>query len=470
MAFNTLPFLVFILLFFGFWPLVRNRRNAKYLFLVLSSLTFYGWWDWRFIFLILFSGIIDFIAGLAMKKYPGRSGLFLNFSVIVNLLSLGIFKYGGFVADQISQVLTWFSIDINLKASLPEFTLILPVGISFYTFQSMSYTIDVYKRRLEPTKNILLFFSYLVLFPQLVAGPIIRARDFINQLAVQRRVSSLQFWNGIKLIITGYFQKAVLADNLAILVNYSFAETPIINGGHWWIVMISFALQIYFDFHGYSQIARGLAKLMGFHFKMNFNHPYRAQSFRDFWNRWHISLSTWFRDYVYIPLGGSKKGKLRAHINMWVTMVLSGLWHGASTNFILWGGYHAFLLSCERLIGGRLPIVQKNQFVFIRWILTISLVLIGWIFFRASSVGQALDIIRAMLNMKIESSFFQEFRNPLIFLVVGALYILGDGYKGLQIRLRSTKFNLIEPIQYATMIAAIIFFRGPEQEFIYFQF
>ena len=243
--------------------------------------------------------MVDYFSAIIIEKQPKRAKFYLILSLCVNLASLSVFKYSTFIASQIETLFQFADVIIDLKKELPPFTLILPVGISFYTFQSMSYTIDVYNGKLKPTPNILHFFSYLVMFPQLVAGPIVRAKDFLQQLAQKREVSTLTFWNGIKLILLGYFQKTVLADNLGVFVNEAFSGVDNGNGLYWWVVMSCFAFQIYFDFSGYSQIARGLAKLMGYHFKMNFNHPYLSISMKDFWSRWHISLSTWFRDYIY---------------------------------------------------------------------------------------------------------------------------------------------------------------------------
>ncbi len=471
MSFNSLPFLVFILFFFLFWPILKKKKNIRYLYLVTSSFIFYGWWDWRFLFLIVFSGFIDFFAAKLINNNRKQAKLFLILSLLVNLLSLSVFKYSVFLAEQLENIFQLVSISIKLKERLPEFTYILPIGISFYTFQSMSYTIDVYKKTLKPTNNVLHFFAYLIMFPQLVAGPIVRAKDFLEQLNQNRKISTFEFWNAIKLIIIGYFQKTVIADNLGVFVDNAFAGVNNQSGLYWWVVMICFAFQIYFDFSGYSQIARGLAKLMGYHFKMNFNHPYLAVSLKDFWNRWHISLSTWFRDYVYIPLGGSKKGKLKSHINMWMTMLLSGLWHGANINFILWGGFHALGLSMERILGSSFAKRKIRINEFIAGILVTIYVLIGWVFFRSSSIEQIGTIINQMFDINFNYNFIRENLNAFVFLLI-AFVIEGGYYLQKQINWleKFNKLKHIEVLQYSLMICSIVFFRGPEQEFIYFQF
>jgi D-alanyl-lipoteichoic acid acyltransferase DltB (MBOAT superfamily) len=471
MAFNSLPFLVFILLFFLFWPWFKRKYNLKFLFIVISSFILYGWWDWRFLFLILFSGFVDFFAARAIGSDPKRAKFWLVLSVVVNLASLSLFKYSTFFATQLEHLSAYFSIPVNLVENLPEFTYILPVGISFYTFQSMSYTIDVYRGKLKPTTNVVHFFSYLVMFPQLVAGPIVRAKDFLYQLKKNRLVSGIEFWNGIKLIILGYFQKTVLADNLGVFVDNAFAGVNNGFGLYWWVVMLCFSFQIYFDFSGYTQIARGLAKLMGYHFKMNFNHPHLAVSLRDFWGRWHISLSTWFRDYVYIPLGGSRKGKLRSHLNLWATMLLSGLWHGAQLNFVLWGAYHGVILSLERILKKSF---SKNNLMMpkiVNWGITMVLVLIGWVLFRATSSSRIVQIIKGLFVFDFTSNFIRSYLDSMVFLVIAMAY---EGFyplfKKYRISRMSSKNSYFEPFVYAVCIAAILFFRGPEKEFIYFQF
>ncbi|WP_177190007.1 MBOAT family O-acyltransferase [Flagellimonas taeanensis] len=439
--------------------------------LVIGSFVFYGWWDWRFLFLIIFSGLVDFVSAILINRYRNKARIFLVLSILVNVGILGVFKYSSFIAEQIDHLFQFISYPFSLKDKIPGFALILPVGISFYTFQSMSYTIDVYRGKLEPTKNILHFFSYLAMFPQLVAGPIVRAKDFLKQLKVNRKVSAIEFWNGIKLIIIGYFQKTVLADNLGVLVDNAFAGIDNGMGIYWWIVMSCFAFQIYFDFNGYSQIARGLAKLMGYHFKMNFNHPYIALSLKDFWTRWHISLSTWFRDYVYIPLGGSKKGEIRSHANMWVTMTLSGLWHGAQINFILWGMYHSAALSIERLANKFFTPIFKLNFSILKWSATLFAVLVGWVFFRASSIDQIVFVLNGMFTPNLNFDFLNVNKDPILFLVIAILIeIVFIFLKNNKILKRVSKNLVVETLTYAILICSILFLRGPEKEFIYFQF
>jgi alginate O-acetyltransferase complex protein AlgI len=471
MLFNSLIFLVFGAVFFAIWPWVKKFQKSKLITLIIASFIFYGWWDWRFLFLIIFSGCIDFIAGLKMAQQPTRKKFYLILSILGNIGSLAIFKYSGFIAENFDFVLEAIGVSMRIQDNIPDFALILPVGISFYTFQSMSYTIDIYKGKLEPTKNIYLFFAYLSMFPQLVAGPIIRARDLIPQLQQYRPVNEVQRWHGLKLIIIGFFKKVVLADNLGTMVNWAFRdEVPYESTSYWWIIAIAFSLQIYYDFSGYTDIARGLAKWMGFHFKMNFNHPYISISIREFWQRWHISLSTWFRDYVYIPLGGSQKGKLYAHIFMWITMLISGLWHGAAWTFIIWGAIHAFFVTIERLT--KWPKYVHKYFIgkIFSWVFVFVQVVIAYVFFRAISFDQGWEITKVMFDFNTIHYEFKDI-NQLIFFGLAIIFeiILVVNTKFIPVHNNRTR-TFFEILIYAVLIVMIIFFRGPEAEFIYFQF
>lgn len=468
MLFNSLTFLVFALVFFVLWPWMARRDNTRWGFLVAASFVFYGWWDWRFLFLILFSGLVDFIAGLAMEKRPAHRKTWLWISLAANLGSLGIFKYSGWLAEVLDRWSAAMGRDLSLMDRIPEFALILPVGISFYTFQSMSYTLDIYRGRLRPTANPLLFFAYLSMFPQLVAGPIIRARDLLGQLRTHRPPDAQRVWHGFRLVVTGLFQKMVLADHMGVMVDHAFQRPdPPSSALFHWAVMLAFAFQIYFDFSGYSQIARGLAKWMGLHFKMNFNHPYLATSLRDFWGRWHISLSQWFRDYVYIPLGGNRHGAARALFHLWIAMLLSGLWHGANSTFLAWGACHALFLSLERLAGPvwfRLPGWVRHPVV-------MSQVLVAWVFFRAESMEQAWRVLGEMFSPCRMEPWGLDRVDSLVFLFLALVF---EGAYALTRVWRPWRRLLAHPlfqsVETGVLLAACVFFRGPEQEFIYFQF
>ncbi|MCB9094337.1 MAG: MBOAT family protein [Halobacteriovoraceae bacterium] len=475
MLFNSIVFLFFLAVFFGLWPILGKKNNSRWVFITLASFVFYGWWDWRFIGLIIFSGLIDYFAGLAIEKNPSQSKKYLLLSLGVNLGTLVAFKYSLFFAENLNFVFNIFGSTIDFKNSIPLFFQILPVGISFYTFQSMSYTIDIYRGELKPTKNIWHFFSYLSMFPQLVAGPIVRAKDLLPQLLSKNKTTEKIRWEGTRLIVHGFFKKMVIADNLAPIVNESF-NSPELNTSSlvWWTVMISFAYQIYCDFSGYSDIARGLAKWMGYEFNLNFNYPYRSRSFKEFWQRWHISLSSWFRDYVYIPLGGSQThSKLRKDFNMWTTMLLSGLWHGAAWNFIIWGALHAFYLQFERLTS--YPHKLKKNFLtkLLLHIFILVQVLVAWVFFRAHSAGQALEILGMMFSFSGRLTTTLGNNGSIVLLIVIAreffCYFAKDRTLASYVK---NKFlsNVLEVAIVILMVVLTVFFRGPGSEFIYFQF
>jgi alginate O-acetyltransferase complex protein AlgI len=347
----------------------------------------------------VFSGLIDYFAGYGIDRFPSRRKLMLVFSIIGNIGSLAIFKYSRFIAQNIDALSGALGITARLSPSIPIFLTSVPVGISFYTFQSMSYTIDVYRGQFRATKNILHFFAYLSLFPQLVAGPIVRARDLLPQLARLKKPTAQQKWEGLQLVIQGYFKKVVIADNLAPIVNAAFGATALQSSTpFWWLMVTMFSIQIYCDFSGYSDIAIGLAKWMGYDFALNFNHPYISKTLREFWGRWHISLSTWFRDYVYIPLGGSRVSKIKYYRNIWLTMLISGLWHGASWTFVVWGAFHALSLSIERYFRWPDKLMERKIGAFLSTIITLTTVWIAWVFFRSQSIDQAWTIIGHMLS------------------------------------------------------------------------
>ncbi len=479
MLFNSLIFIFFALVFFSLWAVVKKHTQIRLIWITLASMFFYGWWDWRFLFLIIISGLIDYGAALFMTRHPNRRKLWLIFSITGNLLSLSIFKYSGFFAQNLSKLMALAGIHVDFLDAIPNFFLITPVGISFYTFQSMSYTLDVYRKEIKPTKNIWLFFAYLSMFPQLVAGPIVRAQSIIPQL-VNPLKNKEEYWEGAKLIIKGYFKKMVIADNLAPLVVSAFSKADVVNSSnYWWGVIAAFAFQIYCDFSGYTDIARGLGKWMGLEIPINFNHPYLANSLKNFWQRWHISLSSWFRDYVYISLGGNRNGKFRSDVNMWITMLLSGLWHGANWTYVIWGAWHALFLSLERvlkkLFGPVFKSLQKisflNTFGRVGSVLLVVIVSwTGWVFFRANSFNQAVKILKVMYSF--------HFTHAHVFNLNLWVYLGIMVFREITVALKIDRFwpytkpsfSVVEAVFYGLLIAVIVFFRGNGAEFIYFQF
>ena len=376
MLFNTTTFLQFFLAFLFGYYLCRNKLAARNALIVASSYLFYGWWDYRFLVLLFFSTLLDYIAARRIETttHPRARTLWLLASITGNLGILGFFKYWNFFAESTAALCS------SVGWTLHPFTLniILPVGISFYTFQTMSYTIDVYRRRITAETNLITFASFVSFFPQLVAGPIERATSLLPQFRETRTITQADIETGIWLMAWGLFKKVVVADNLAPLVDQIFSGTPA-GGAVVTLGTLAFAMQIYGDFSGYSDIARGLARLLGFHLMVNFRTPYFAADLRDFWSRWHISLSTWLRDYLYIPLGGSRAGPARTATNLMITMTLGGLWHGAAVPFLLWGLWHGVALGWQRSfarLGFRVPWL-------IRFIATQLVVQYGWLLFRS---------------------------------------------------------------------------------------
>jgi alginate O-acetyltransferase complex protein AlgI len=474
MSFCSLEFLVFFAAFIAAWPLMRRGRNRRWAYLTAASFFFYGWWDWRFCFLLAGSGLIDYAAALGIARWPGRRRLLLAVSVLGNLGSLAVFKYLDFGIGNLNGLLGM----LGVHAQVPAAHLILPVGISFYTFQSMSYTIDVYRGRLTPTRNPLHFFAYLSMFPQLVAGPIVRAADLIPQLEQAPPTTEAARWDGLRLIVFGYFKKMVVADNLAAVVNAAFgAAEPLHSSLFWWMVAAMFGMQIYCDFSGYSDIARGLARWMGYDFPLNFDHPYIAASFRDFWTRWHISLSSWFRDYLYIPLGGSRKGAVYGHLAMWITMLASGLWHGANWTFVIWAALHAAYLSAERLTRWPQRLARLPGGRHAAVLAVFGLTTVAWVFFRATSLGQAAEIVRLMFSntathaAAIGALVGWQIRAAVLLMAAMMLRQLW-----FHLRLNERQWNwprlgrLLEPAALAVLAVGCCYFRGDTNAFIYFQF
>ncbi len=468
MQFNSLEFLFFCVIFFALWPWLCVGNNRRWAFLTVASFVFYGWWDWRFVLLLVGNGLIDFYAADAIVRWPAAKKFWLMLSLVGNLGSLAVFKYLNFLTVNANHLLSFF----GAETQVPLTNLLLPVGISFYTFQSMSYTIDVYRGDLKPTHNVLHFFAYLALFPQLVAGPIVRAADLLPQLMSAPPVTEEMRWRGTQLIAVGLFKKMVIADSVALAANRAFGSSEL-DGGclFWWLATAAFAVQIYCDFSGYSDIARGLANWMGYEFCVNFDHPYSASSLREFWSRWHISLSTWFRDYVYIPLGGSRQGALRSHVNMWVTMIISGIWHGANWTFVAWGAFHALFLSVERLTCFPERLMKIPGGRVLATLVTLMLVLVSWVFFRAENITQAMGIITTMFHLSTFRWRDIELLNTRA-VVFTVLFLLAELLSPLRLKL-PTRIVLpirLQPAWIALVLVSCVYFRGPGGAFIYFQF
>lgn len=447
------------------WPLARARHQVRWVTITAFSLVFYGWWDWRFLFLLLGTGGLDFGAALLIERRPAWRRSLLWVSIVSNIGVLAGFKYLGFGLDSLALLL-----DIPPQARSWAHEIILPVGISFYTFQSLSYTIDVYRGNIRAVHNPWHFLAYLSMFPQLVAGPIVRATDLIPQLATPGHYNAANRLWGLRVAAWGYLKKVVVADNVAPIVNDAFAATPELGLG-WWAVAALFAIQIYCDFSGYSDIACGIARWMGYQFPQNFRQPYAAAGPREFWSRWHITLSTWFRDYVYIPLGGSRMGAARTTLNQAFTMIVSGLWHGANWTFVCWGAFHGALLIIERVVRGDRPEPLRGAPRIVAIVLTLAAVLIGWVVFRAESMGQANVVVKQMLAFR--TAPLPWIALPSVWLAVGVMSL--GAVHAWVVGKRSTLHVGLWPVwaQSTAIVVALwagVFLRGPGSDFIYFQF
>ena len=407
MLFNSFDFLLFLPIVFLLYWFVFKSRKIQNLFLVAASYVFYGWWDWRFLFLIAITSICSYASGILLERYEGRRKWqwMVSFAnITLNLLILGVFKYYNFFMESfeglfrsIGYQIDWVTLDV-----------ILPVGISFYTFQALSYTIDVYKKKLPATHDIVEFFAYICFFPQLVAGPIERATNLLPQFQHSRTFNYDRAVDGGKQILWGFVKKILIADRCAIIVDFYWNQYQEIPGLTLLILGVLFTFQIYCDFSGYSDIAIGCAKLFGIQLTKNFDNPYFSRSIPEFWRRWHISLMTWFRDYIYIPLGGSRCSKWKVIRNVFIVWGVSGLWHGADWTFVCWGLFHATLLSFYIILGINskykhivafghyLPTIREAM----QMIVTFFFVVIGWIIFRSDSMSQASGFLQSICTNK----------------------------------------------------------------------
>lgn len=388
------PVFLFLFLPFTLFIYYLLPQKAKNLFLLLVSLCFYTWGEKELVILIILSTLIDYSCGLIIQNGRRKVGLIL--SIVFNLGILAYFKYSGFVFTNLVDFLGWFN--VSLKDAYAFSNIALPLGISFYTFQTMSYTIDVYRGEVKANKNLIEFATYVTSFPQLIAGPIVRYKTIAKELS-HRKVTPLLMSQGIERFIIGLAKKMLVANNCALLADNIFnLHHDNLSAGLAWLGVIAYSFQIYFDFSGYSDMAIGLGKLLGFNFPENFNYPYTATSIREFWKRWHITLSTWFRDYLYIPLGGNRRSNTRTYINLFVVFFLTGLWHGANWTFIIWGLFHGLLIVIERLGFG--AVLKKIPKALAHFYLIFS-ICISWVFFRSDTLTEALHYINAMFSFQI---------------------------------------------------------------------
>ncbi len=413
MTFTTFTFLVFLATVFSVYWLLKGR-TARNILLVAASYGFYAWWDYRFCILMLISTLVDFGAGIGIDKArrPALRKLLLLASVLCNLGMLGFFKYFNFFSHNFVQLAD----SLGFNVDYVTLRIVLPVGISFYTFQTMSYTIDIYRGKMRATTRIIDYAAYVSFFPQLVAGPIERATNLLGQFTSPRRFHQKKAVDGLREILWGLFKKMVIADNLATIVDTTFANYAEAGGVALVLATVCFAFQIYYDFSAYSHIAIGTARLFGFELMRNFAHPYFSQSLTEFWRRWHISLSTWFRDYVYIPLGGSRVSRWRRILNVMLTFTISGLWHGASWNFAIWGGVNGAATLMEGLWRKQNPLratdcpagksLIPSLASIARILMTFTIICVTWIFFRVRRLPVAIDVFRSILRDVFATSVF----------------------------------------------------------------
>lgn len=482
MLFNSIDFAVFLPVVFVLYWFVTNRNlKLQNLLIVAASYLFYGWWDWRFLSLIIFSTLVDYTfgRGLATEENKIKRRILLWTSIVVNLGFLGFFKYYNFFLDNFVSAFSFFGTSINANS----LNIILPVGISFYTFQTLSYTIDVYKRKLEPTKDFIAFSAFVSFFPQLVAGPIERATNLLPQFYAKRNFDYSKAVDGMRQILWGLFKKIVIADNCAQYANIIFNNSSDYTGSTLVLGALFFTFQIYGDFSGYSDIAIGTSRLFGFDLMRNFNFPYFSRDIAEFWRRWHISLSTWFRDYLYIPLGGSKGGLWMKIRNTFIIFIVSGFWHGANWTFIVWGALNAvyFLpLLLTNTNRNNLDIIAQGKIFpgvkeLTSMILTFSLTVFAWIFFRANNIEHAISFIISIFSIP----FFRFERgilgvDGLMTIILTAIFVLIEWFgRENQYALNGLDKKFRRPVRYLiyySLIISILWFGGKEQQFIYFQF
>ena len=480
MLFNSIDFAIFLpIVFILYWFLLNKNFKQQNLLVLIVSYIFYGWWDWRFLSLILFSTIVDYSIGILLSKENNKNKrkFFLWISILINLGFLGFFKYYNFFLENFVLAFSFFGKQIQPNT----LNIILPVGISFYTFQTLSYTIDVYRKKLEPTKNFIVFGSFVSFFPQLVAGPIERATNLLPQFFQLRKFNYLQAVDGMRQILWGLFKKVVIADNAALFANMYFNNSGSYTGSELVLGALFFTFQIYGDFSGYSDIAIGVSRLFGFNLKRNFAFPYFSRDIAEFWRRWHISLSTWFRDYLYIPLGGSRGGTWMKVRNTFIIFLVSGFWHGANWTFVVWGALNAIYFLPLLLLNknrSNIGVVAENSHLpsfkeIYNIFLTFTLTVIAWVFFRAENIEHAINYLLGIFN---KSFFTVPVLNSTMILTLGLILFfliiewLGRTNEYAIEKLGFSKPKYIRVIFYYVLVIMIFLFAGSNQQFIYFQF
>lgn len=485
MLFNSLEFIIFLPVVFLLYWFVFKKKNLQNIFIIVVSYIFYGWWDWRFLLLIAATSLASYLSGLFIERSAGKRKLQMGISaanIVSNLLILGAFKYFGFFAENLASLFRTFGYEMN------DFSLkiLLPVGISFYTFQALSYSIDVYRGKLKATRDAPAFFAFIGFFPQLVAGPIERATNLLPQFERPRTFNYDAAVDGMRQMLWGFFKKIVIADNCAVFADGIFENYTVLSGSTLLTGAFFFTIQIYGDFSGYSDIAIGAARLFGINLLRNFNFPYFSRDVAEFWRKWHVSLTTWFRDYLYIPLGGSRQGRWKNIRNTAVIFLVSGFWHGAEWTFIVWGAFHA-LLFMPLLLSGRNrnhlgTVAEGRRFPnfseLLQMIGVFGLILVGWIVFRAENIGQAAGFLQRICSASLFSvpsmpqigitralavtTFF------FIFILFTVEWMHRNQMHGLAFTVRRRPARYA--IYVALLLALYIFHATEPATFVYFQF
>ncbi|MAQ40102.1 MAG: membrane-bound O-acyltransferase family protein [Mesonia sp.] len=479
MLFNSIDFAIFLPIVFTLYWVLRNQLKLQNLLIVIASYIFYGMWDWRFLFLILFSTVVDYTMGILIEKNDSKNKkkLFLWISILVNLGFLGYFKYSNFFLENFVQAFSFLGQDLKFRG----LEIVLPVGISFYTFQTLSYTIDVYRKKLSPTKDFIAFSAFVSFFPQLVAGPIERATHLLPQFYRKRKFDYKLAVNGMRQILWGLFKKVVIADNCAQFANQIFNNYEDYSGSTLILGAVFFTFQIYGDFSGYSDIAIGISRLFGFDLMRNFAYPYFSRDIAEFWRRWHISLSTWFRDYLYIPLGGSRGGMWMKIRNTFIIFLVSGFWHGANWTFIIWGALNA-LYFLPLLLGGKnrnhLEVVAYDKSLpsfkeILQIGVTFGLTVFAWIFFRAENLGHAFGYISRIFHKTIFSvpAIVKDCKQILILLIFFLIIEWLGRRKHFALEFEKGDHRFLKWTLYSLIVLLIgLFMQTEETPFIYFQF
>ena len=486
MLFNSIEFLFFLPIVFALYWSLQNHLRWQIFFVVVVSYVFYGWWNWRFLMLIALTSFCSYASGVGIERLQkgvrkckrlAKMGV-ISSNIILNLAILGFFKYYNFFVDSFVDMFSLLGIALH-PATLQ---IILPVGISFYTFQALSYSIDVYKQKLPATTDVVSFFAYVSFFPQLVAGPIERATNLLPQFYKPRTFDYSSVVDGCRQMLWGFFKKIVVADNCAKAADQIFNDYSQFDGSVLLVGAVFFTFQIYADFSGYSDIAIGCAKLFGINLMQNFNIPYFSRDIAEFWRRWHISLTTWFRDYIYIPLGGSRCSKAKIIRNTFIIFLVSGFWHGANWTFVGWGAYHACLFLPLVLLGKNrknLNVVAENRLLptvkeFLQMLLTFSLVVIGWVLFRSETIGDAWNYCSHMISSDLWRASYRFFLFPknsvayMVLLMMLVEWVQRNKKHGLDVlAIKSGAIRI--GIYYVIILLMVCYFSSSDQ-FLYFQF